>query len=92
MQEPLTVGKKVPFAPQVAVGLPENPAAQFAVHTAPALMPLQLGLHPVLLAGTGGKLLFEHTAKHNRNSKGRLTYVSIGSGSGSDSWVTMSGC
>lgn len=85
MQVPLTVGKKVPLTPQVAVGLPEKPGAQFAAHTAPTPIPLQLGLHPVLLPGTGGKLLFEHTAKHNSNS--RYRYFGIGS----DSWLTVSG-
>jgi len=62
------VGRKVPLVPQVAVGLPVKPDAHTAVHVLPATVVLQAGLQPVLLAGTGGKLVAEQAATHDNTA------------------------
>lgn len=63
MQEPLTVGRNVPLAPQVAVGRPVNPTAHCAVHVALTPMPLQELDHEIALLGSAGRLVFEQTAQ-----------------------------
>jgi len=62
VQLPVTVGRKVPLVPQVAVGLPLKPGAHTAVHVLPAVVEAQSMLHPLLLVGAGGRLVTVHTA------------------------------
>jgi len=62
VQLPVTVGRKVPLVPQVAVGLPVKPGAHTAVHVLPAVVEAQSMLHPLLLVGGEGKLVTLHTA------------------------------
>jgi len=73
VQLPVTVGRKVPLVPQVAVGLPVKPGAHTAVHVLPATVELQAMLHPLLLLGGAGNVEMLHTAQDKDTSTHQST-------------------